>query len=448
MSAIPAADAATCGNLRLIRSRILLVLVTIGLVSRIGITAYGGLGTPPESGSDAAEYDSYAWNLTQGRGYSGISPDVKMPSGELLDHPSAYRVPGTSVLWAAIFWPFGHRYSPVRLVQCGLDALTILLLYRIARRCFGEVVAVLAAGVYAVWPQALVYSSQLGSEALYTFLFCWLLLAVLRFAESPSWPRAAVAGALLGLALLTRGNAAFMVALMVLWGVIQFRNAPPLAIRTCAIPLVAMLMVVPWTIRNYRVLGALVPLETGGGDVVLGSYNRVIADDPEYYGYWVFPTANLPEYTQQIAASNNEVIRDRIELRLAGEWTRDHPEKWWYLLESRFRRSWTPILQPRSPRLYRAGMMLSWGPILALLILGFFPSAIYFLRTNHPGWILHIGILHFVLTALIFWGSSRFRYPVEGLCITIACATAVWLGERLNGRFPASLGGQQAPSRE
>jgi hypothetical protein len=219
---------------------------------------------------------------------------------------------------------------------------------------------------------------------------------------------------------------------MIPWGILQFRKSPRLAIRACVIPVIAVLMLTPWTIRNYRVLHAFVPFETGGGDVVLGSYNRVIATDPLYYGYWVFPTAFLPEYAQQITAPNDEVKRDHIQLRLAVQWTLDHPEKWWYLLESRFRRSWTPFLHPQSPLVYRLGMMVSWGPVLVLLILGFLPTAIYLFRANHPGWIVHIGILHFVLTALVFWGSSRFRYPVEGLCIILASATLVWLVSRVS----------------
>jgi 4-amino-4-deoxy-L-arabinose transferase-like glycosyltransferase len=410
-----------------VRSRIVFAFIAIGLTARIALTVYAGIATPPVPGSDASEHDSYAWNLAQGRGYSGVSPDVKSPTGELLDHPSAYRAPGASLLWAGIYWLFGHRYTPVRLAQCVLDTLTILLLYRIARICFGDAVALLAAGVYSVWPTALLYSSLLGSEPLYTFLFCGSLLLSLEFAAHPKWQRAAGAGVLLGLALLTRGNAVMMVGLMIPWGIVQFWKTPRLVMRACAIPLIAILMLLPWTIRNYRVLHAFVPIETGGGDVLLGSYNRVVANDPLYYGYWVFPTSFLPEYAQQITAPNDEVKRDRIEIQLAMQWIRDHPEKWWYLLESRFRRSWTPFLQPQSPSVYRLGMMASWGPVLVLLILGFFPTAIYFLRTNHPGWILHVGILHFVLTALVFWGASRFRYPVEGLCIILASATLVWL---------------------
>src|SRR5436190_13112540 len=83
-------------------SRILLAFIAIGLAARIATTVHAGIAAPPEPGSDASEHDSYAWNIAQGHGYSGVSPDVKSPTGELLDHPTAYRAPGASVFWAGI----------------------------------------------------------------------------------------------------------------------------------------------------------------------------------------------------------------------------------------------------------------------------------------------------------------------------------------------------------
>src|SRR5580704_10986421 len=147
-----------------------------GLLASVSVSVYEGLERPPEAGSDAYEYDSYAWNLAHGRGYRGISPDVKDADGRLLDHPTAYRVPGTSVFWASLYLLFGHRYSAIRVAQCLLHMLTILLIYGIGRRCFGEFVGLLSAGVYAIWPMALFYSSHLGSEPLYAFLFCLFVL--------------------------------------------------------------------------------------------------------------------------------------------------------------------------------------------------------------------------------------------------------------------------------
>jgi 4-amino-4-deoxy-L-arabinose transferase-like glycosyltransferase len=402
-----------------------LVLVAVGLLFRLVVAAHGGLSTPPIRGADAAEYDSYAWNLAQGYGYRGISPDVRSLDGQLLDHLTAYRAPGTSTFWAGLYRIFGHRYDVVRIAQSALGTLTILLIYAIGRHCFGEAVALLAAAIYTLWPTALFYSTELGSESLYTFLFCWFILAILKFGEHPNWMGAAVAGLLLGLAMLTRPNALLMVMLVIPWALWQFRRTRRWLVQALTISGIAIATLIPWTVRNYEVFHAFVPFDTGGGDVALGSYNSVVASNPLYYGYWVYPTSELPEYREQITASNNELMRDRVERQLALQWLRNHPEKWRYLIEMRFIRSWTPFLEARSPRVYRFAMIASWGPVLVLFSFAFFPTAFNFLREGHPGWIVHLGVLHFVFTALIFWGASRFRYPVEGLCIILASAAVV-----------------------
>jgi 4-amino-4-deoxy-L-arabinose transferase-like glycosyltransferase len=334
----------------------------------------------------------------------------------------------------------------VRIAQCVLGTLTILLVYAIGSHGFDQSVALLAAAIYALWPTALLYSAELGSEPLYAFLFCWFIFAALKFGGQPNWLYAIAAGLLLGLAMLTRSNGVLMVMLVIPWAIWQFRLTPRLLVRGLAVSLIATAALIPWTFRNYVVFHAFVPFETGGGDVALGSYNRVVATDPVYYGYWVFPTSELPEYRERITAPNNELVRDRVELQLARQWLRDHHEKLWYLTEMRFIRSWTPFLEASSPRLYRLGMLASWGPILILFAFAFFPTALHFLRDGHPGWIVHLGVMHFVLTALIFWGASRFRYPVEGLCIILASAAAVWISRRVSssnrmrsGYFRSSL---------
>jgi 4-amino-4-deoxy-L-arabinose transferase-like glycosyltransferase len=344
------------------------------------------------------------------------------------------------VYWAGLYRIFGHRYSVVRASECLLDVLTILLIYAIAHKCYGRRVALLAAAIYAIWPTALIYTSQLASETPYTFLFCGFILLSLEFAERKTLSWAIAAGFVLGFSLLTRGNAIFMVVLMVPWGLWQFRRLPRAMLRSMAIPAVALLTLVPWTIRNYRVFHAFVPFQSGGGDVLLGSNNRIIANDPSYYGYWIYAVSDLPEYRAQITAPNNEIVRDQVEKHLAVQWLRDHPETWWYFAETRFRRSWTPFLQAKSPRVFRIGMLVSYGPILLLFVFGVFPTLIRALKTNSPAWLLHLGILHFVLTAEVFWGSSRFRYPVEGLIIVVASETLVRLYGYFRSRGPVDSG--------
>jgi len=139
---------------------------------------------------------------------------------QLLEHPTAYRSPGhrfygghVLVLWASIqrcadFQLYsGHTDDPGHLLNWG--------------KCFSDKVALLAAASTRSGRQH--FSTRVNWD-LNTVHFSILLLYLdlARVCERASWPRAIAAGVLLGLAMLTRGNAVLMVALMVPWSVWQF----------------------------------------------------------------------------------------------------------------------------------------------------------------------------------------------------------------------------------
>jgi 4-amino-4-deoxy-L-arabinose transferase-like glycosyltransferase len=395
-------------------------MVALGL--RLGIAFMLGVNSAPIS--DGSEYDAYAWNVAQGNGYRGPSPGVTNPN-----HLTAYRLPGTSMLWAAIYRAFGHRVSMVRITHCILGAIPVFFIYGLGKYCFDERVGLVSAAAYVIWPTSLFYSTELTSEPLFTFLLLSYLLLSIQVGRDPTIGRATAAGFLLGLATLTRGNSVLMIPLAAFWTYCQFRGRPRNLVIGLIIPLTAAATLIPWTMRNYVVFQEFLPLGTISGDVILGSNNRVVASNPEYYGYWVSPSS-LPEYSEQLKGSNNEVLRDRLEKNLAAGWLEEHPNKWWYLIQAKFRRSLTPFLDPHSPRIYRLGTLLFWGPVLVLSALSMVPVAIRFFRSKHPGWLLHLALVDFELTAIMFWGASRFRYPVEPIFLILASATVFSLWER------------------
>src|SRR4051794_38434560 len=107
----------------------------LGLAFAVRLAAVAlvsGLETPPPPGSDQQEYDTYAWNVAQGRGYRGPSTDVPDQ-----DHLTAYRPPTTTLCYAALYRLFGHRYTPLHLFNSLLGMATVWLVYLIAARCFG-----------------------------------------------------------------------------------------------------------------------------------------------------------------------------------------------------------------------------------------------------------------------------------------------------------------------
>lgn len=393
------------------------ILIVLGFLLRVGVASRAGLNVPPPPGSDQLEYDRYAWNLAQGLGYRGPSPDVADPN-----HLTAYRTPGVPLVWATLYSVFGHRYDVIRVFHCALGALVIPLLFALARRCFNERIAWMAAGVWTVFPTSLLYSGELLSEPLLTVLFTCATYETVMFGFDRRWARAIRSGLLWGFVVLVHPSKVFMLPLLAVWGIWQFWSDRPSIIRALAVPAIAGLTLVPWTVRNYVVFHEFIPLSTGGQSVLLQSNNSIVVEDPKYFGYSIWDT-QIPEYRAALQAPNNEIQRDRLAGRFALEWLKDHPQHWWFLAQAKFRRGWSPFLQPHTPWVYRIGMLLSWGPVLVLFAIAFFPTLVAFVRSRHPGWVMHLGILEFTMVIVIFFGFSRYRYSIEPLCIILAAVS-------------------------
>lgn len=403
-----------------------IVLLFVAFVSRVAVSSRGGLNQPPSPGSDQAEYDQYAWNVAQGHGYRGPSPDVADPN-----HVTAYRTPGVSLTWAALYRVFGHRYDVVRLFHCALGALSLLFVFAIARQCFNLRVAWIATLVWSIYPTSLLYSGELLSEPLLIFLFLWWVWLTIELGFEPKWRRVVLSGALLGAVVLVHASKVFLLPMTMLWALWQFRLPAPRRLGTAvAIPMVATLILVPWAVRNYAVFGEFIPLSTAGGSALLQGNNSVVVTDPKYYGYAVWDT-EIPEYRDVLRSQNDEIKRDRLAGQLAKEWLLSHPEHWWFLAQAKIRRALTPFLQPTAPRLYRIVTLLAWGPILLLFLVAFIPTLVYFIRTRHPGSIVHVAIAEFLMVTIIFFGFSRYRYSVEPLCVILAAAAIDFVSSRL-----------------
>ena len=147
----------------------------------------------------------------------GLSPDVADQ-----DHLTAYRAPGTSVVWAGLYALFGHRYDVVRVLHGVVGAAGVLLVFGIGRRCFGSPTGLVAAAIWAAMPTAL-HSARSSVEPLGTV---WLLAHVWalhglaerpagsgRGSRAPSWARPS-----------SRPNFVLLVPLEAVWALWQFRG--------------------------------------------------------------------------------------------------------------------------------------------------------------------------------------------------------------------------------
>jgi 4-amino-4-deoxy-L-arabinose transferase-like glycosyltransferase len=389
----------------------------------IHLTAIGmwtGLTTPPKPGTDAHEYDVYAWNIAQGRGYRGLSVDVRDQ-----DHLTAYRPPTAPLYYAAIYRLVGHRYAAAHIANCLLIAGTVLLLYAVTRRCFGQTAARIAAVLYAFYPMALYFNLALWSETLANFLIVLFVWCCLPIKEDRGFAWAAAAGVVFGALLLCKPGVVFLLPLFPVWAWIVCRDDKGLWLRALAVPVCAALVLAPWIIRNRIVMGAFIPFGTSGGQLLLSGNNRIVVEDPRLAGYSVMDNA-LPEFQAQLQAPDDEIQRDAVARRLALDWLWKNPDKWFYLLQGKFFREWAPHYYGVTQQELAPIVSGYYALVLVLFVAAVIPVTRRFVVTRDPAIVMQLLILALTGTALLFHGQHRYRFTTDPFCISLAGAALAW----------------------
>ncbi|HEX2909698.1 MAG TPA: glycosyltransferase family 39 protein [Chloroflexia bacterium] len=226
---------------------------------------------------DEAEYYQIAHILADGRGWS------------FYDAATWIRPPLYPLMLAGIFVIFGHSLVIIRLVQIALSVATVYLLYRLGYRAFGRRTGLMAGILAAIaWPFA-VLSYLLLSETLFLFLFLLAVNFLLEYiitgkdeplsrASGPIWRQKRIwylvgAGVSLGLSALTRGQVLSFMPFIGLWLLValgwrQWRKA---LLSFVVVAVAFVLVIAPWTFRNYTVYGRPFIDTTGGYNFYLGA---------------------------------------------------------------------------------------------------------------------------------------------------------------------------------
>lgn len=262
-------------------------IVALALVFRIGVIVADSGYVPRQ---DDWDYSRHAKSIAAGDGF----PD----SYYVADRgPSALRGPGYPYFLAAIYVVAGDSIDAGRIANAILGALTVFLLYLVASRIWGRRTGLLAAAGAAVFPPLVLLSRDLLSESLFIALELGAVLCVLEFRRLRGLRWAALAGLLAGLAALTR-NPGPALAIPVVVGLWVYRPRRSwAAARAPALALACMVLIIlPWTVRNAIEFGRFIPVTSGTGFAMAGTYNEVSRHDDDHPGSWRTPRV-APEYT-------------------------------------------------------------------------------------------------------------------------------------------------------
>lgn len=321
----------------------------VALAARVVFVVYdGGFGYQPKA--DSLDFHLIALSLRGGTGYSRLSP-------EFVWQPTAYRMPLTPLFLGGIYRGFGVNPFAARLVLAVLGALACALLVGAGGAAFGHETGYRAgfiAGILAAADPFLVMNQTLILlEPLHVFLVACLIRASVSYRRSPDRWRLATLAVVSALLTLNRpdGFAYGLIAAAVV--LVPFEpadseidsarglghNTPAgRAARAAVIVTAIVCVLIPWTIRNHRAMGAFIPLTTASGDLLLGANNQATYSPGPFFGYWAYGALTTGESGAYGFAG--EVRADRERRRLAMQYISEHPVRATVIVPVRILRGW------------------------------------------------------------------------------------------------------------
>ena len=410
--------------------RWLVAIVAVGALLRIAWIVYAN--RPPVTLIDPSFYTLYADRIADGQGYT-------LPDGS----PTAYYPPGYPIALGVVVWV-------VRLVASGNDVAaiaawfnlllglaTIVLVFELARRVFDDTRAgLVAAAIVALWPNLVFHTAVALTETLFNLLVVAALLVLVGrgWHERPSTQRLVGFGLLLGASILVRPISVFLVLALVWawarpagWG---WRWA---VTRGALVTAAAVLVIVPWTIRNVRAMDAPVLISTNFGDnFCIGHHEGAKG------GFSLTPDCFAGDFND-LERPEFEIERNAVTARRGIEYLLDHPVDEVRLVGWRAVRTFENDHDGvRAAESYGADAFMSDGARTAwkavanvfYVVVGLLAVAGLFLvdrRRDPRRSLLLWSMVALIVPPLAFFGDPRFKLPLVPFLAVLAALAVVRL---------------------
>ena len=370
-------------------------ILALALLARLAFVA---LAPPRILWSDGVEYEQIGRSLVE-HGTYGLQ---------------TLRPPGYPTLIAAVYAVFGPHLLALRLVEVVIGTIAVGLIGVIGARLFGRPAGLISGACAAIHPVlAFLPATQYSENTL-------LLPVVLAFGtlfagwrQGGLW-RWALAGLWFGVAILIRPNVVLMLpglAVGLALALRRERRAWLLPALVCGVAIA--LTLVPWTVRNHRVIGHWYFVATGGGrQFWIGNNPRADADTR--VSLWFDPDldARLDQLPDPIA-------KEHLLYQEGLAFMRAHPGRaaFLYLCELRnqfalWPETHTQVYVNSSSRNAQglASLFIFAGVLLSLLRL----------RTHQELWPLLGAVLTYSLGCAFYYSIMRYRLVVEPCLLWMA----------------------------
>jgi hypothetical protein len=437
---------------------ILLAIFAVSVTLRVGTALYlGDIVDAPPLLTDQRSYHALGERLITGHGFSFAEGWYPFTNP---DTPTAHWSFLYSLFVAGVYAIFGPHPLAVRVIQAIIGGILLpWLVYRLAFRLyqptsnnrFGQAIsdrgfsserlALLAAGIAAVYFYFVLYAATLMTE---TFFICGLLFILeqsMVLAETPGWRRGVILGIGLGLTTLLRQSILPGIAVIVLWllWVAYRRRALRRMLASLAVAAgLLVLFIVPFTVRNYLVYHEFLLLNSNAG------YAMYSAQNPMHgVNFQAFEGAPIP--ADLVGLGLNEAQFDRELMKRGIGFVLAEPGRYLQLSLSRaiaYIEFWPTGDTTLINNIGRVG---SFGLFLPFMLYGLLLALRYALHrsaqvqlSTSPLMLCLLFGLAYSVMHIFTWAMPRYRLPVDAVMLPLTALgvyqIAHWLSERFSRR--------------
>jgi 4-amino-4-deoxy-L-arabinose transferase-like glycosyltransferase len=372
---------------------------------------------------------SFGWEMGRIGRSLALGQGFSNPFSEITG-PTAWEPPLYPLLIAGVFKAFGiytHASALMLLsINSFFSALTCIPIFRIAKRCFSEKLAVWTGWLWAVLPPVMYWCTRwVWETSLAAFLLALIFWVTLDLEERDGLLPWIQFGLLWGIAALVNTSLLAFLPASGLWA--WYRRSKRGKSSLAGVALSALLFaacIAPWLARNERVLGVMSLRSNFGAELRIGN-------GPGADGTWreyLHPTQNV--YQMRLYRQMGEVAYVAERKREAIAFIRESYARFLGLSLKRFIYYWggvprlseIPALAPIKNSVFLASSVLAlWGLGLAL-------------HQKRPGaWVFFWLILLYPAVYYAVFPHPRYRHPIEpelGILIVYVISEA----QKKNGR--------------
>ncbi len=341
------------------------------------------------------------------------------------------RPPVYSFFMSIIYFLFGHKLIAVRIAQAAIDSLMCVFIYKLCLKLFNRRIALVTSFTSAVYLVFIKATTHILTESLFTFFLFLSVFYIFKTKKVLTYKNAAIVGILTAICVLVKGvTILFLPFVFVIILAIRFYHPvrTKIVFQKFIVAFIAFLIPLSfWTYRNYRLYHECVPLSTQGGYVLYDSY---FPRDGKIYGVTIWD-----ENVKYALTLKSDVKASRYLTGKTIEFIKKNPAKVVRLELLKIGYFWIPFdweMMGVGKGLYNYQYMI----ILPFSLFGMF---LLFKRLDEYA-PLYIPIAYIFLMSLIFYGSPRFRMPVEPYLIIFFAAGIFKFFEYFKNKYlPAAI---------